>query len=200
MSLRRFDPTDGRAARFHRLGPTCRLSIDRSQCFSCAVGRPGVERGTLWSVPSIKQRRASTAAKWSGARQRTSARWVGRSRIGRFGFWVSRAPVYGRPASAFVFSAASASCLGLSPLSGLTGAAAEDQRARTDGCDCPIAFHRSPGHGSPATASAHGFGVRRFRPGDESVSNTELVVCRGVACSCRPFALARRDASRPIFR
>jgi hypothetical protein len=41
MSLRRFDPADGRASRFHALGPTCRSSIDRSRCFSRAIGRPG---------------------------------------------------------------------------------------------------------------------------------------------------------------
>jgi hypothetical protein len=41
MSLRRFDPADGRASRFHALGPTCRSSINRSRCFSRAVGRPG---------------------------------------------------------------------------------------------------------------------------------------------------------------
>jgi hypothetical protein len=41
MSLRRFDPTDGRASRFHALGPTCRSSLDRSRCFSRAIGRPG---------------------------------------------------------------------------------------------------------------------------------------------------------------
>ena len=41
ISLRRFDPADGRASRFHALGPTCRLSIDRSRCFSRAIGRPG---------------------------------------------------------------------------------------------------------------------------------------------------------------
>ena len=37
---------------------------------------------------------------------------------------VVRAPVCDRPASAFVFSAADTSCLGLIPLSGLTGATA----------------------------------------------------------------------------
>jgi hypothetical protein len=41
MSLRRFGPADGRASRFHALGPTCRSSIDRSRCFSRAIGRPG---------------------------------------------------------------------------------------------------------------------------------------------------------------
>jgi hypothetical protein len=62
---------------------------------------------------------------------RTGTRRVGRSRIGRFGFWVSRAPVCGRPVPAFVFSGAGASCLGLSPLSGFTDAG---RRAFTAAC------------------------------------------------------------------
>lgn len=57
-------PSDGRAARLRRLGPTCRLSIGRSRCFSRAIGRP-VEAGErcVSTSPGF-ERRASTAAKW----------------------------------------------------------------------------------------------------------------------------------------
>jgi len=65
------------------------------------------------------------------------------------------APVCDPHAAAFVFSAIARSCLGLSPLSGFTGAAPL-RRARTDGAEWSVAFHRSPGCGSPAAESAHG--------------------------------------------
>jgi hypothetical protein len=41
LSLRRFDPADGRVRVIHSLEPTCRLSNHPSQWFCCATGRPG---------------------------------------------------------------------------------------------------------------------------------------------------------------
>jgi hypothetical protein len=41
------------------------------------------------------------------------------------------------------------------------------QRARADGAEWSVAFHRSPGRGSPAAESAHGFASDASRPRDE---------------------------------
>jgi hypothetical protein len=70
------------------------------------------------------------------------------------------------------------------------------QRARADGAEWSVAFHRSPGRGSPAAESAHGFCVRGVGLAMTPVSNTDSSSCTEMAllCARRPFALARRDA------
>jgi hypothetical protein len=178
------------------LGPTCRLPIGRSRWFSRAIGRPGWKRG----VPGfpLPVRRAARARRLSGKeRPRADTRWVGRSRIGRFGFWVSRAPVCGRPASAFVFSAAGTSCLGLSPLSGFTGAVPRVHRAA-----CTSGRKRMPRRVPPIArrrlsrpVSAHGVRVRRVGRQTSSVSNTNPVAADVLGAGASTFRMTR-DATR----
>jgi hypothetical protein len=125
-ALRRFDPVQtGEPRVVHRLGPTCRSSIDRSRWFSRAIGRPVVKLGSAacHRLPQF-QCRARTAGDWGKARRASNGRSKGRSIEDRsvrlLGFRVLPSAV--GPVPAFVFSGACTSCLGLSPLSGLTDA------------------------------------------------------------------------------
>ena len=131
-------------------------------------------------------------------------RWVGRSRIGRFGFWVSFrfAPVYGRLASAFVFSGAGTSCLGLSPLSGLTGATAA--AAGTSGrrrmvrrvppCRPAAALPRpNPLMGLASDVSRSGDG-----PGKQYQRSSSSPMCGVVASTVRSRETRRRHALCPL--
>ena len=129
-------------------------------------------------------------------------RWVGRSRIGRFGFWVSFrfTPVCGRLASAFVFSGAGTSCLGLWPLSGFTGATAA--AAGTSGRRRMV--RRVPPFARPRISRGRirSWVLRQTCLGlaMSSVSSTYPVVRRGAAYVRRPFAFARRDTCPPWKR
>ena len=143
--------------------------------------------------------RARAVKRGGEATVRTGARWVGRSRIGRFGFWVSRAPVCGRHGLAFVFSSPCSSCLGLSPLSGVTGAApafaSVHDRTEPSGpsrsTDRPVAV-------LPRSHPLMGLASGVYRPRGEPASNTGLVVRRG--CGTRSSTVrdnARRDEVVP---
>jgi hypothetical protein len=151
--------------------------------------------------PSSCERGANTAALNEDDHE-SGTRWVGRSRIGRFGFWVSFrfTPVCGRPTPAFVFSGAGTSCLGLSPLSGFTGATAAaagtSGRRRMARRVPPFARSRiSRGRIRSWVLRQTCLGLAM-----SSVSNTNLVVRRCAACVRRPFAFARRDVRPPWKR
>ena len=75
-TLRRFAPADGRGSRLRSLGPTCRSPTDRSQCFSRAAGRPGVEAG------GVSLSRARCAARGAAAK-REEARTTPDGSVGR---------------------------------------------------------------------------------------------------------------------
>src|SRR5688572_7417760 len=137
---------------------------------------------------------------WRGKARTNGARWVGRSRMCRFGFWVLLglfAPVCDPRGPAFVFSSGARSCLGLWPLSGLTGAVAAFT-ACTNGCERTpaVAFHRSPVRGSPAAESALGVCVRSV--GLATITGKQYQRWSFVefaTCPRRPFAFARRDGA-----
>jgi len=86
------------------------------------------------------------------------------------------------------------SCLGLWASLRLDGCDRLEWRARADGAEWSVAFHRSPGRGSPAAESAHGFRVRSVGLATDPVSNTSFVVCRVRAL--RVDRSLSRDATR----
>ena len=114
------------------------------------------------------------------------------------GFFLVRAPVCDRPASAFVFPAASTSCLGLFPLSGLTDAAAA--AAGTSGrrrmvrrvppCRPAAALPRpNPLMGLASDVSRPGDG-----PGKQYQRSSSSPMCGVVASTVRSREMRRRHA------
>jgi hypothetical protein len=143
-----------------------------SRCFSRATGRPGSELGSALSFPF--ERGASTAAKRGG--QRTGARWVGRSRIRRFGFWVFGllpSSIDTRRRSSFPMRAILPWALASLRFHGCDRSG---ERARTNGRERSVAFHRSPGRGFPRP-----YPLMSFASG---VSACGCAV--GKQCRCRP--------------
>jgi hypothetical protein len=187
--------------------PAVCQAIGRSVLAARSAG-PLVKPGSASRVARLPRPSAVRARRLNGEEsrdaRRTCARRVGRSRIGRFGFWVSRAPVCGRPAPAFVFPAAGTSCLGLSPLSGLSGAKSRVSPHDMYTYGRKRTFRRVP----PIARSRLSRGrirswvyVRSVGLAAGPVSNTELVVCRVAAraSTVRRYSETRRPMS-PVRR
>jgi hypothetical protein len=148
--------------------------------------------------PRTVYRLASEAAECAGRHERTvpdgsvDRGCVGSASGSCFGLF---APVCDPRGPAFVFSSGARSCPGLSPLSGLTGASARVNAACTNGCGRTpaVAFHRSPGHGSPAAESALGFASEVSASRLSPASNTSD---RRLSSSRRGLSTVRASRAR----
>jgi hypothetical protein len=125
-ALRRFDPV-GRASRVSSTGsdpPAVHQSIGRSVLAARSAGPLEAWERCVSSPSAVSMpcKHGGLLGKGATRVERALEGSVDRGSVGSAsGF--PHAPVCGRPVPAFVFSGACTSCLGLSPLSGLTDAA-----------------------------------------------------------------------------